>query len=117
MPTIDLMSFSLFRPVAILFVTTRSRIVLWLLHTRAHRGIVVPADLSGPGWTPHKRMMIASTYLLHSGHWAGPELKPRKHLKNTNVEKINDSNQHGTRRLLYKIEFTFWCYPRLAKQG
>ena len=59
-------------------------------------------DLSGPGCTLHSLDVIASVYLLQSGHWAGALLEPRKHLK----ERKRKCFDQLLRNIFYNISDT-----------
>lgn len=64
--------------------------------------VVFFLDLSGPGCTLHSSDIIASLYLLQSGHWAGALLEPRKHLK----ERKRKCFDQLLRNIFYNISDT-----------
>ena len=49
--------------------------------TKDHRCVVDPLDRTAAGCLRQSLAMMASTYLLQSGHCAGPALSPSKHLQ------------------------------------
>ena len=56
--------------------------------TKDHRCVVDPLDWTAAGCFWQSLAMMASIYLLQSGHCAGPALSPRKHLQKQTKEKV-----------------------------